>query len=427
VLSSAIDMTQIPGITLRPAEDGDLPQIVKLDRLSFAPLSTDAEIEQEWYGQGMALPDRALFVAEQGMTGLAVGSYAQLSLNLCFEKQVLPAMGLSAVAVAPHFRGQGLAQLLIEHAIAEAQAQQLPLMMLYPFQHGFYRKLGWAWVGRSQQYRIAARHLPAYAERSYMVPYDPFQHEPVLQALYQRAALKHNGWLNRWDWQWQSRVKPVTGREVYCYAEAGEPLGYVIVQFARLEPPQNILAAIVQEWVATTPAAYRSIVGFLASLRDQVSTIVWNTYSDDPFPHLLREQRRDPALSSVPSDFGWTHHLGTINAGFMWRLVDLEAAFRLRPIAAQPSFQLTFQLTDPILGDRAITADFADGHMHPTTQPAATVIQTSIEHLAELFCGFRRSRDLLWTGELELEGDQSVLSSLDHAWASTPPFCWDFF
>ncbi|MBW4579370.1 MAG: GNAT family N-acetyltransferase [Tildeniella nuda ZEHNDER 1965/U140] len=420
-------MTQLPGITLRPAEAGDLAQIVNLDRLSFAPLSTNAEIEREWYGQGLDLPDRSLFIAEQGMTGLAVGSYAQLRLGICFEGQVLPAMGISAVAVAPHFRGKRLAQLLVEHALETGQAQQLPLMMLYPFQHGFYRKLGWAWVGRSHQYRVAARHLPGYTERSHIVPYDPFQHEPMLQAIYQRQALQHNGWLKRWDWQWQSRVKPVTGREIYCYAEAGEPLGYVVVQFARLEPPQNILAAIVQEWVATTPAAYRGILGFLASLRDQVSTIVWNTYADDPFPHLLREQRRDPTLLSVPSEFGWTHRFGTINAGFMWRLVDLEAAFRLRPIAAHSSFKLTFQLTDPILDDRTITADFADGKMHPASQPASTVITTSIEHLTELFCGFRRSRDLLWTGELEVEGDRSLLANLDSAWAATSPFCWDFF
>lgn len=420
-------MPQLPGIILRPAEDGDLPQIVNLDRLSFAPLSTNADIEREWYGQGLALPDRRLFVAEQGMTGLAVGSYAQLGLGLCFEGQVLPAMGISAVAVAPHFRGQKLAQVLLEHAIATAQAQELPLMMLYPFQHGFYRKMGWAWVGRSYQYRVAARHLPNYTERSHIVPYDPFQHEPMLQAIYQREALRHNGWLKRWDWQWQARVKPVTGREVYCYAEAGEPLGYVMVQFARLEPPQNVLAAIVQEWVAPTPAAYRGILGFLASLRDQVSTIVWNTHTDDPFPHLLREQRRDPALAAIPSEFGWAHHLGTINAGFMWRLVDLEAAFRLRPIAAQPPFKLTFHLTDPILGDRSITAEFADGKMHPTAQPASTIIKTSIEHLTELFAGFRRSRALLWTGELEVEGDRALLSNLDNAWASTPPFCWDFF
>lgn len=420
-------MTQLPGITLRPAEDGDLAQIVNLDRLSFAPLSTNAEIEREWYGQGLELPDRSLFIAEQGMTGLAVGSYTQLRLGICFEGQVLPAMGISAVAVAPHFRGQKLARLMMEHAIAEAQTQQLPLMMLYPFQHGFYRKLGWAWVGRSHQYCVSARHLPGYAERSHVVPYDPFQHEPMLRAIYQRQALQHNGWLKRWDWQWQSRVKPVTGREIYCYAEAGEPLGYVVVQFARLEPPQKVLAAIVQEWVATTPAAYRGIVGFLASLRDQVSTIVWNTYADDPFPHLLREQRRDPALPSVPSEFGWTHRFGEINAGFMWRLVDVEAAFCLRPIAAQSTFTLTFQITDPILGDRTLTAEFADGKMHPTAQPATTVLKTSIEHLTELFCGFRRSRDLLWTGELEVEGDRSLLANLDNAWIATSPFCWDFF
>lgn len=420
-------MTQLSSITLRLAEAGDLRQIVNLDRLAFAPLRSNDDIEQEWYGQGLDLPNRSLFVAIQNATGLAVSSYAQLHLNLCFEGKIFPAMGLSAVAVAPHMRGQKLARLMVEHALADGQAQQLPLMMLYPFQHGFYRKLGWAWVGRSHQYRVAARHLPRYAERSHLVPYDPFQHEPMLQAIYQREALRHNGWLKRWDWQWQSRMKPVTGREVYCYTEAGEPRGYVVVQFARLEPPQDVLAAIVQEWVAPTPAVYRGILGFLASLRDQVSTIVWNTHTDDPFSHLLQEQRRDPMLAGIPSEFGWTHYLGAINAGFMWRLVDVEAAFRLRPIAAQLPFTLTFQITDPMLGDRTITADFADGMMHPTAQPASTTIKTSIDHLTELFCGFRRSRDLLWTGELEIEGDQSVLDSLDRAWANTPPFCWDFF
>ncbi len=130
-------MPPLSEITLRPAEDGDLPQIVNLDRLAFAPLSTNAEIEREWYGQGLALPNRSLFIAEQRATGLGIGSYAQLQLELCFEGQVFPAMGLSAVAVAPHARGQKLARLMVEHALAEGQAQQLPLMMLYPFQHGF--------------------------------------------------------------------------------------------------------------------------------------------------------------------------------------------------------------------------------------------------------------------------------------------------
>ncbi len=420
-------MPPLPEFTLRPAEEGDLPQIVNLDRLSFAPLSTNAEIEREWYGRGLDLPNRSLFVAIHNATGLAVSSYAQLSLNLCFEGKIMPAMGLSAVAVAPHARGQKLARLMVEHALKDSQAQQLPLTMLYPFQHGFYRKLGWAWVGRSHQYRVAARHLPRYAERLHIVPYDPFQHEPMLEAIYQREALKHNGWLKRWDWQWQSRVKPVTGREVYCYTDAGEVKGHVIVQFARLEPPQNVLAAIVQEWVAPTPAVYRGILGFLASLRDQVSTIVWNTHTDDPFPHLLQEQQRDPSLTIIPSEFGWSKHLGTINAGFMWRLVDVEAAFRLRPIAVQPSFALTFQITDPVLGDRTITTEFIDGIMQPTAQAASTVISISIEHLTELFAGFRRSRDLAWIGAITVEGDAELLSALDRAWAISPPFCWDFF
>ncbi len=75
------------------------------------------------------------------------------------------------------------------------------------------------------------------------------------------------------------------------------------------------MAVVVREWVAQTAEAYRGIVGFLASLRDQVSTVIWNTDSEDPLPHLLKEQQQDPALAGSSFDFGLTHRFGEIGAG----------------------------------------------------------------------------------------------------------------
>ncbi len=125
---------------------------------------------------------------------------------------------------------------MLEHALEEGRSQQIPLMMLYPFQHGFYRRLGWAWTGQTYQYRISARHLPTYSERVNVIPYNPDQHQQSLQAIYQKAAQHHNGWLKRRDWQWQDYLKPSKGREIYAYIEAGEVLGYVILRFAYLNP-----------------------------------------------------------------------------------------------------------------------------------------------------------------------------------------------
>ncbi|UBF28117.1 GNAT family N-acetyltransferase [Kovacikia minuta CCNUW1] len=420
-------MDQSPKITVRPVQEEDLVQVVNLDRLSFAPLSTNAEIKTDWYSNGLNLPGRRLFLATEPATNSGIGSYAQLDLGIWFEGQEFPSIGIAAVAVAPHRRGQGVARLMLEHALEMGRSHQIPLMMLYPFQHGFYRKLGWAWVGRTHQYRVSARHLPTFSQRSHIIPYDPNQHQQSLQKVYHQAASQQNGWLQRRDWQWQNYLKPAKGREIYCYVESGTPLGYVIVQFVDLNPPQDLLAVVVREWVAFTIDAYRGIVGFLASLRDQISTIIWNTYAEDPFPHLLREQQQDPALANTPFSFGLTHRFGEIGGGFMWRLVDLEAAFRLRRIPTGSPFSLSFQVTDPILGDRSLTVDYGDGQMHFSNQSAPIVIRLSIEHLTALFCGMRRATELAWTGEIEVEGDRTLLANLDAAWQATPPFCWDFF
>lgn len=414
-------------LTLRPAQDSDLLQIVNLDRLAFSPLQSNEAIQQQWYNGTVNLPGRKLFLAVEDETGMGVGTYAQLALTTFLEGQEFSLMGIAAVAVAPHRRGQRVARVMLEHALKEAKEQQAPIMALYPFQHGFYRRLGWAWVEQVHQYRVSTRQLPLFEERSRIFPCNFDQQIPALKEVYLQAALQHNGWLKRQDWQWQSWLKPVAGREIYIYQEFGQLLGYVVLRYAVLDPPKQVQAMIVQEWVALTAAAYRGILGFLASLRDQISTIVWTTFPADPFPHLLNEQQRNSDLLNFPFEFGLVHRFGETGGGFMWRLTDIAAALRLRFIQPGTPFAVTFQISDPIFGEQLIGVEFRDTRMQPLQELPRTILKLSVEQLTQLFCGVRRSRDLQWAGELEVEGDATLLAHLDRAWQSEAPFCWDFF
>jgi predicted acetyltransferase len=418
-------MFDIPGITLRAATADDLDQIVQLDRLAFAPTKTNATIAQDWYSEGLNLPGRQLWLAVEEHTGVGVACYCQIDLEINFLGKILPALGIAGVAVAPHRRGQQLARLMLEQALATAQSRHFPLTMLYPFQHGFYRQLGWAWVSQTHQYRVSTRHLPLYAERSGIIPYHP-QHELALKATYQQAARQHNGWLQRSDQKWRDYLK-FDDDECYLYQADGQILGYVFGKFTYLDGPQKLLAVNVLEWVALNNAAYRGILGFLASLRDQVATVIWNTDPTDPLPHLLQEQRCDPRLAEASFDFGLVHRLGAIGGGFMWRLVDLAVALPLRPIAPGSPFTVTWQISDDSLGDRILTVEFAQGRMQIVDQPVPAVLKISIAHLTVLFAGTRTATDLARTGEIEFTGDQAILLALDQAWQTTAPFCWDFF
>jgi predicted acetyltransferase len=418
-------MTDLSGFTIRPAEDSDRAQVINLARLAFMPTRSQADVEKEMETALLNPPGGQGWVAADQAGNLA-GRYRHLELALFFQGVQFPMAGVAAVAVAPERRSQKIAQAMIEHALQRFHQQQIPLSMLYPFQHGFYRKLGWAWVGETHQYRVSARHLPLYPERMQVVSYRE-DLEASIKAVYYKAAQQHNGWLQREPGRWQGYFKPEAGREIYGYAETGTLLGYIVIEFTHLEPTKSQWAIVVQEWVALTPAAYRGLIGFLASLRDQVTTVVWNTSPQDPFPHLLREQRCDPAVPTLPFEFGFTHRFGEIGGGFMWRLVDVVKALELRLIHPGEAFAIAFEIADPVLGNQQIFTEFVDQRIHCVQQPASTTVALSIEQLTQLFCGIRSASELHWLGEIHIEGDVTVLSKLDAAWQAIPPFCWDFF
>lgn len=410
---------------LRPVEDRDRAEFLNLVRLAFTPMMSLAELEQELGDRPLSPVGRQGWVVEDGQ-GTLVARYRQFDFEQFFAGVPFAMAGVGSVAVGLPHRGQGIARWMLTQALKQYRESGFLLSMLYPFRHSFYRKLGWARVGAAHQYRVSSEHIPLYSERSGITAFHPDQ-KTALQHLYNQVAIQQNGWLHRRSWEWENLFQPKAGREIYVYRDSDGLLGYIVLAFDQLEPEKKQLAVKVQEWVAQTPAAYRGIVGFLGSLRDQMTTIVWNTYPDDPFPHLLHEQRIDPALTTPPIHFDFMLPFGAIAGGFMWRLVDPQAAIVRRPIQPVPPFALTFHITDPVFGAEQFTVEFAAGKMQLLTQPASTLIKTSVDHLAALFSSTRRSRQLQWTGELELEGDAALLAQLDAAWATSPPFCWDTF
>lgn len=420
-------------LNIRLATQDDLTELANLNRLAFSPPQTVEQIKAHWFHNQLDQPGRRRYLAIDLQTNLAVGAYTILDLRVWFMGQTIPATGVAGICVAPHKRGQGISKQLIEHGLNIGHAEHIPLTMLYPFHHGFYRQFGWAWVGQSHQYRISSHHLPLYAQRNNIYPYNPL-YRKSLTTTYEEAAVSHNGWLHRQDWQWNDRLRDIPGREIYIYR--GNPShhsieGYVIYQFLALESNWSVPTVIVQEWVALNMDAYKGILGFFAALKDQVSTIIWNTYPDDLFPNLLMEQRQNPQLQSSPFHFGLTHPLGKIGAGFMWRLVDIFAAMNYRPISQGKAFQITFRVIAPKSSQvlyEPFTVHFSEGRMHRVeTSFDSPQITLSLEHLTQLFFGFRRVAQLKWTGELQVEGNENCLSQLDRAWTTSPPFCWDFF
>ena len=122
-------------VTIRPMEEGDIPQIAYLERESFyPPWSEDA------YREEMKNPMARVFVAASGDT---VAGYLGL-------RQVLDEASVNNFAVDCRFRGRGLGKRLLEAALAyagehgatvitlEVRASNTPAIHLYEA-YGFKR------------------------------------------------------------------------------------------------------------------------------------------------------------------------------------------------------------------------------------------------------------------------------------------------
>ncbi|MGI0495025.1 GNAT family N-acetyltransferase [Alkalinema pantanalense CENA528] len=416
--------------SLRLAEEADLPTIARLTRFAFVPTQSDQQVQDGWFGQGVQFPDRQRWVAKDAQTDRVVGTYAELDLQIACLGRIIPAIGVAGVAVAPECRGQRIAQTMMIQAIHRAYANNVPLLALYPFQHGFYRSLGWGWVGQVHQYPIAPQHLPKYPRSGLVQPISPTE-QPAVQALYQQVALRNNGWLLRSDRQWEAFFQPIPGQDLWGYWDGETLLGYVLLGVEQQAIYGTKPIAVVREWVALNLAGYRGLLTFLSSLRDQFSLLIWHTHSGDPFPHLLQQQDRVLPQGHDRILLRFSHRLGEIGSSFMWRLVDCQAALNCRPVQPTVPFSFALQVQDVILGDSQWWVDCADGRMTCTPSrslaEAPAILTLSIEPLSVLFSGARTIHDLLWTEEAQWQGDRSILANFAQAWQTPPPFCWDFF
>ena len=88
-------------------------------------------------------PSHAYFAFE-GET-LAAAAYARI-IELEIGERVIEVPFVTGVATAPRFRMRGFARKVLSEAEEALREEGYPFMMLHPFNHDFYKKLGWVTI-----------------------------------------------------------------------------------------------------------------------------------------------------------------------------------------------------------------------------------------------------------------------------------------
>jgi predicted acetyltransferase len=324
-----------------------------------------------------------------------------------------PVSTIRAVGVHPTARRRGLASRMMRAIIQADHAAGRAFSLLFPFQHGFYGRLGYATVGFTHFYRIPVTQIPDHPPLRLRVrPVRETDREAIYD-LHRQSLLGSMGGLERNAGQWAARW--ARNDEQWVIYEEGGAQGYLAYQ--QIESQISI-----RELVALTPDAERGLWSFLAAQIEQYSAVTCHVPAGRPLWLMLRE----PLMFQAANRGFDLNDAAALTVGMMARLVNVADAFQRRQFAADLTGRLTLELRDPVLEASTTTLElrFDRGQAAVTPTTAAPSVSCDIATLTQLFCGVLRAGDAQWYGQLN--GNDDAITLLDQAFTGATPFIHPF-
>ncbi|MFO0627521.1 MAG: GNAT family N-acetyltransferase [Polyangiales bacterium] len=269
------------------------------------------------------------------------GNATALDLTMSIRGRDLRVAGIAAVATAPEFRRQGVGQAMLGALLRRAREAGTPWSMLHGISLGFYRKLGFGLAELDVLVIARSGQFPASPTHRAVRPWDRARDEPAVRAIYERLREGTTGQLARSDYWWSARVlRP--GTEGVVVREGEAVTGYALFNVPE-EPEYPQQRLILTELRALTPFAWRALLGWADTLRDQFVEVRILTAPSTAMT-LLREhgvREVDPDAMTTADPFGYAC------AGVMARVVDLAAAASAHPHDG-PSRRVPLRVHDPL-------------------------------------------------------------------------------
>ncbi|WP_394835273.1 GNAT family N-acetyltransferase [Pendulispora rubella] len=316
-------MASPPPLRFRQAHEDDIGRLLDIQLGAF-PDSRSFEARKRHLQQRIFGDFGDLYVAAHGSQLLAQAFV--YPIQGWFGGRRVPLGGIASVAVAAEARGRGVARALLEHVHEVSRARGDALTLLYAFRHGFYRRLGYAAVTPMVRLEVAPSAIPeawVTAARGAFRILDRDDREALVQ-MYERAALRATGWLQRRPLAWERWL--LDDRRAWFITN--DRRGYVSWS---LEQSEDHAAThlVVRDVVAEDDATWRLIWGLLGAQKDQIHAIDVSVTHDDPAVHAL--------VDVDANRFGTErveHPLGTVYAGPMVRVHGVATALEARGYAA---------------------------------------------------------------------------------------------
>jgi len=296
------------GITLRAINEVEIPAWTRTDAAGFGEDAEElSKMAPRWIADELDRT-RAAFDGDD-----LVGT----SRNYTFELTVpggalVPAAGVSAVAVLPTHRRRGILRAMMSALLDDSVERSEPVSMLTASEGAIYRRFGFGISTLALDVTLDLRDVefaqPRPGGRLRMVDRAGLeQHAP---ALFDRVRRTRPGAVSRPE-VWWAEVHPPhkagTRFDVLYESDDGRVDGFVTYSIKDHWDPEPANSLKVRDLVAASPVAEHALWRYLCEI-DLVRTVSAGQVAvDTPLPWLLASPRA--ALFQPQADFVWTRVL----------------------------------------------------------------------------------------------------------------------
>lgn len=319
---------------------------------------------------------------------------------------VLPAAGVTWVAVAPTHRRRGLLRAMFHEMHRRMADAGYPVGALWASEAGIYGRFGYGPATTEQclevDRRLAQFH-PAVPDPGGVRVVAPAEHRAELVNVYERWRLRTPGGLASppalWDEVLADRESARDGGSPFFTLL--HPDGFAAYRVHR-NPGGNRVE--VTKLAALTADAHIALWRALLGL-DLMDTVTVYTYPGDPLPYLLTDQRRVKTTSS--EDALWL------------RIADIPSMLQARSYRADLS--AVVEITDDALGGGGTFAlTIRDGSAEVVPTRDTPDVRTDLSVLGSIYLGTHRASSYAVANRLRCK-DSGLLCRFDAAFASDVP------
>jgi predicted acetyltransferase len=340
--------------------------------------------------------------------GTVGGGLWTVPMGQWFGGRSVPMTGIAAVGVAPEARGRGVARRLMNETIKDLHEQGVALSTLYPATQTLYRKSGYEQGGGRFLYTIAPKDIDL---RGRSLPMREAREEDrdTVARTYAGQAADLDGHLDRGPYIWQ-RIYKFRDENTHGFlVEDGDDIAGYIYYFQKNRDDGGYDLAIT-DLVARTPAAARTLLGFLSDHRSMSPEASWFGGPTSSLFVMLPEQRYEMKLQMY----------------WMTRVVSVRRALEARGYPPGLSTEVHLEIQDELIpenqgrlilevsGGEGRVREGGDGHL-----------SMDIRGLTPLYTGFLTPMNLCRADMLH--GDPYALRRATGIFSGSTPSMSDMF